>query len=130
MIVGILLDDRYQPDPQGVLRRGRYTDFPVGLRYIHLTPRPNGSGPTFSQVAVTSYADESARLLTTKLDSKRYESGHRIELLAYYEDDFTPNDAKIYELGLLVADLIGTSQFARVWLFSRPLGRVLAVWRR
>jgi hypothetical protein len=126
--VEILLDDRYQPDHDGVLHRGTYAEFPIGLQYIHLTSSYRDSGPTFDQVAISSYADESGMLLKRKLGTKSYVSAHRMEMLAYYEDDFTPGAAKIHELGLLVANMIGTSHFERVWLFSQPLDRVLAVW--
>lgn len=130
MVVDILLDERYVPDPNGILHRGTHRDFPSGLRYIRLSSSLGKPGPIFDQVAHSSYSDESSSLLTDKLRSKSYRSPHRIELLAYYEDGFAPNDIQIQELGELISGIIGQSHFERVWLFDRPGGRVLGQWSR
>lgn len=129
-IVKILLDDRYVPDGDGVLHRAGHPNFPPGLRYIHLTPTYSELGPTFDQVAYGSYADQSSKWLRRKLDARTYSSAHAMELLAYYEDGFAPNDLQIQELGELITSLISQSHFERVWLFDRPKGRVLGHWSR
>lgn len=126
-VFDVLLDPTLKPDDLGVFDRESVPALPIGLEYIRVT-RTSGAEISFRQVAMASYQDPSGPTILRKFRDKSYKSNHPIELLAYYELEFTPDAGRLRRIGELVSRSLHESQFARVWAYSVPAKQVLGVW--
>jgi hypothetical protein len=113
---------------------------PSGFNGDHLVPRdaPLGSvvravrvtrgsfvGPIFQVEGGAWLSDPLVECIGRKF-ANRYPVDHRLELLAFYELQFTPMVAmKIPEVGAYVESRLLESQFERVWVFDAENRSVL-----
>ena len=98
-------------------------DGDVELARVELKRRHGVRGPLFRYQPVAHFDPIPSEALLKKF-TKRYQTPHPIELLAYYDRQEAPLQQQINELTRFIQANLDISQFNRVWIFKGSDSRI------